>query len=195
MSYKNKDFEEVFPKSVKEWRSWLSQNHAKKESIWLVLPKKDSTLKGLTIQEAVDHAQCFGWIDSVPNKIDDQKYKILVSPRSFKSNWSRVNKEKIARLRKEDLITEPGYEMIRIAKENGTWDALNDVENLVIPPDLKSEFNNYKHSKTNFENFPRSAKRGILEWIFNAKRTETRKKRVEETAELAEKNIRANQFR
>lgn len=89
----------------------------------------------------------------------------------------------------------PGLEMVAQAKTSGTWDALNDVENGVIPEDLQQALSQYAHAEDNFGAFPRSVKRGILEWIFNAKRPATRQKRIEETARLANDNIRANQFR
>ncbi|WP_245701854.1 YdeI/OmpD-associated family protein [Roseivirga misakiensis] len=89
----------------------------------------------------------------------------------------------------------PGLKMVELAKETGTWDALNEVDNLIIPEDLKIAFRDRPNSEVNFQAFPPSVRRGILEWIFNAKRPETRKKRIMETAELAKDNIRANQFR
>lgn len=92
-------------------------------------------------------------------------------------------------------MTAPGLEMVAQAKTSGTWDALNDVENGVIPDDLQVALAQYPEAEKNFGAFPRSVKRGILEWIFNAKRPETRKKRIDETARLANGNIRANQFR
>jgi uncharacterized protein YdeI (YjbR/CyaY-like superfamily) len=176
------------------WRDWLEENHQKEKGLWLIIYKKKSQVPSVFYDEAVDEALCFGWIDSKPNKRDAESYFQYFSQRSPKSNWSKVNKDKIARLETEGKIHTSGYEMIRIAKEDGTWDALNDVENLIIPPDLATELQKYEHAKSNFENFPRSVKRGILEWIFNAKRPATREKRILETAALAEQNIRANQY-
>ena len=92
-------------------------------------------------------------------------------------------------------MAEPGYETVRLAQESGTWTALDEVENGVIPDDLQAALDQYKHAAQHFANFPRSVKRGILEWIFNAKRNETRQKRIEETARLAEQNVRAHQYR
>ena len=186
---------EIYPETTIEWRNWLIDHYSTTKSIWVIFPKKASGLQGITPDEAIDEALCFGWIDSIPNKVDDSRFKVLFSPRNPKSNWSRVNKARVARLEKEGRIAKPGYDMIRIAKETGTWIALDDVENLVIPDDLETELKTYKDALPNFEAFPRSAKRGILEWIFNAKREETRKKRIKETARLAEDNIRANQYR
>ncbi|MEO1656066.1 MAG: YdeI/OmpD-associated family protein, partial [Bacteroidota bacterium] len=87
-----------------------------------------------------------------------------------------------------------GLNMVEQAKMSGTWDALHQVEQLIIPPDLQEALVSYPSALKNFESFPKSTRRGILEWILNAKRPETRQKRIQETAELADQNIRANQY-
>ena len=177
------------------WRAWLFENHLKFQSVWLVIQRKDSGEASVYYSEAVDEALCFGWIDSKPNKRDDKSYYQLFSKRNPKSNWSRVNKEKVAVLIEQNLMMPPGLEMIKIAKQNGTWDALNEVEDLVIPEDMMEVFNQHKTALLNWNNFPPSARRGILEWIFNAKRPETRKKRILETVQMANENKRANQYK
>lgn len=189
-----KDFKIVEPKSRAAWRAWLQKNHTQQESIWLVLAKKDSGLPSLSVEDAVEEALCFGWIDSVPNKVDDKRYKILLSPRKPKSNWSNVNKQRVARLIKAGLMTEPGMKMITLAKKTGTWNALNAIDKLTIPTDLESLFASNPKAATYFEAFPPSVKKGILEWIQNAKTETTRAKRINETVALAAKNIRANQY-
>ena len=182
-------------KDRQAWRKWLEQNHATEKGLWLIIYKKSSDTPSVYYKEAVDEALCFGWVDSKPNKRDEESYFQYFSKRNPKSNWSKVNKEKVARLLEQGLMSEAGLEMIRIAKETGTWTALDDVENLVIPDDLKAELDKYPNAFFHFEQFPRSAKRGILEWIFNAKRAATRSKRIAATASLANQNIRANQYR
>jgi uncharacterized protein YdeI (YjbR/CyaY-like superfamily) len=189
-----KDFKLVEPASRAEWRAWLQKNHTQSESIWLVLAKKGSGLPLLSVDEVVEEALCFGWIDSVPNKLDDKRYKILISPRKPKSNWSKVNKLRAARMIKAGLMMAPGMQMITLAKKTGTWKALNAIDKLSIPGDLKSALADYPKATAYFEAFPPSTKRGILEWIQNAKTEPTRNKRIKETAELASKNIRANQY-
>ncbi|MBX2916570.1 MAG: YdeI/OmpD-associated family protein [Cyclobacteriaceae bacterium] len=189
-----KDFKIVEPKSRAAWRTWLQKNHTQQVSIWLVLAKKDSGLPSLSVEDAVEEALCFGWIDSVPNKLDDKRYKILLSPRKPKSNWSSVNKKRATRMIKAGLMTDAGMKMITLAKKTGTWNALNDITKLTLPADLKSALVSNQKAATNFEAFPPSVKRGILEWIQNAKTETTRAKRIFETVELAAKNIRANQY-
>lgn len=178
-----------------KWRQWLSANHSSEKGIWLIIYKKDSGIPSITYDQAVDEALCFGWIDSKPNKRDQDSIYQYFAKRNPKSNWSKVNKEKVARLTAANKMQMAGLEMVDHAKAIGTWDALNDVDNLVIPQDLAEALADYDSATANFEAFPKSVKRGILEWIFNAKRSETRKKRITETARLAQENIRANQFR
>ena len=177
------------------WREWLRENGENEKSVWLIIYKKKSKVPTVYYNEAVDEALCFGWVDSKINARDEESFFQYFAKRNPKSNWSRVNKEKVARLIEAGLMEEPGLEMVKIAKENGTWTALDDVENLFIPPDMLKEFEKYTGARENWENFPRSVKRGILEWIFNAKRPATRAKRIVETVAKAEQNIRANQYR
>jgi uncharacterized protein YdeI (YjbR/CyaY-like superfamily) len=186
------DLKRVDPASQAEWREWLSENHTSKDSIWLVMPKKASGLRGVAYSDAVDEALCFGWVDSLPRKLDENRSLVLMSPRKAQSNWSAVNKAKVERLEAAGKIAPPGQRMIDIAKANGTWNALDGVDALETPADLLAAFT--PQAQTFWEAFPRSAKRGILEWILNAKSPETRAKRVAETAAKATENIRANQW-
>ena len=177
------------------WRNWLQENHQSAKSVWLIIYKKESSVSSVYYPEAVDEALCFGWVDSKPNKRDEKSYYQFFSKRNPKSNWSRLNKQKIEQLIGKGMMAPAGLEMVAIAKENGTWNALDDVENLIIPNDLQQAFEKAPTAFAHWENFPRSSKRGILEWILNAKRSETRQKRIKQTVELAGKNIRANHYR
>ncbi|MFK7933915.1 MAG: YdeI family protein [Saprospiraceae bacterium] len=180
--------------SATDWRAWLAENNAIEKNVWLIIYHKKSGKPTVFYDEAVDEAMCYGWVDSSIRKRDHESYYQYFAKRSPKSNWSRVNKEKIKRLEKEGRMAESGREMVQIAKATGTWDALNDVENLVIPADMQVLFDENPSAETNWHNFPRSIQRGILEWIFNAKRAPTREKRIKETVEKAAQNIRANQY-
>lgn len=177
------------------WRRWLEKHHLFTKSVWLIIYKKDSDIQSITYDQAVDDALCFGWVDSKPNKRDDKSFYQYFAKRHPKSNWSLINKEKVARLAEAGKMHPSGMAMVEEAKISGNWDALNDVENLVIPKDLAEALTRYESAAMHFENFPRSVKKGILEWILNAKRPETRNRRIVETARLADQNIRANQYR
>ena len=189
------DIQSVGAGTRAEWRQWLEQNHQSQKAVWLIIYKKQSGIPSVYYPEAVDEALCFGWIDSKAIKRDAQSVYQYFARRNPKSNWSGVNKEKVARLIAQGLMTAAGYQMIEIAKQTGTWTALDDVEQLQIPADLEALFRENKAAYENWNQFPRSARRGILEWILNAKRPETRQKRIEETVALAAVNKKANQPR
>lgn len=176
-------------------RDWLNAHHADSPGIWVILYKKASETSSVTYPEVVEEALCFGWIDSKPNKRDDQSYYLYLSPRNPASNWSQVNKTLASRLMEEGRMSPAGMSMIDLAKRTGTWTALDEVSQLIEPDDLLRMFAEYPSSETNFRSFPPSVRRGILEWIQQAKRPETREKRIRETARLAAENIRANQYR
>ena len=183
------------PKSRAEWRKWLEENHTRTEGVWLVMYKKGTGKPRVDYAEAVEEALCFGWIDSKGNKLDDERSMLWMAPRKSKTGWSKLNKERIEKLTKAKLMTPAGLAKINAAKKDGTWNALDAIEALEIPPDLAKVFSENKTAKEYFDAFPRSVKRAILEWIASAKRTETRANRIEETVTKAEKNIRANQWR
>ncbi len=184
-----------YAKSQKEWRKWLEKNHETEKSVWLIIYKKESGVLSVYYPEAVDEALCFGWIDSKPNKRNAESYYQFFAQRNPKSNWSGVNKAKVDKLLAAGLITAAGQKMIDLAKQKGTWDALEEVDKMTVPADMQRIFDKNKKAWQNWEKFPPSTRRGILEWIQSAKRPETRNKRINETIELAAKNIRANQYR
>jgi uncharacterized protein YdeI (YjbR/CyaY-like superfamily) len=187
--------QEVVFDTLSECRRWLRDHHTQKGGVWAVFYKQSSGKSDMSYPELRDEVLCWGWIDSTAGKVDEQKTKIYIAPRKPKSNWSKVNKDRITVLTKAKRIQPSGLAMIKLAKRTGTWDALNDVEQLVVPQDLTQELKKYPKAKECFDAFPRSTKRAILEWILNAKQPATRTRRIQETARLAQDNIRANQPR
>jgi uncharacterized protein YdeI (YjbR/CyaY-like superfamily) len=181
-------------KSALVWRKWLEKNHVKEKSVFLIIYRKKCDVPSVYYSEAVDEALCFGWIDSVPKKRDAISYYVLFSKRNPKSNWSRVNKLKVEGLLKEGKMTTAGQKMIDLAKATGTWTALDQVSDLIVPEDLQNMLLKNKKALKHFEAFSPSAKRGILEWVHSAKRTETRQKRLKEIVQLAAQNIKANHY-
>ena len=185
----------IYAKKREEWRKWLEKNHLLEKSVWLVIYHKDSKTPSINYEDAIEEAISFGWIDSKPNKRDKESYYLLFAKRKPNSNWSKANRERAAKMIKQGLMTDAGKAMIDIAKRTGTWTALKDVQDSVVPNDLQELFIKNKKAYDNFQAFPPSSKRIILEWILNAKRPETRRKRIEETVTLAERNIKANHYR
>ncbi|MDR2235333.1 MAG: YdeI/OmpD-associated family protein [Chryseobacterium sp.] len=177
------------------WRQWLKENHQKELSIWLICNTKKSGLPHVSWSELVDEALCFGWIDSTRKTIDTGSFTQLFTKRKPNSTWSRINKEKVQRLTDDNLMTEAGHESIRIAKENGSWTILDTVEDFVIPQDLMEAFGNYTGSEKYFQSQSKSIRKMILQWIVLAKRSETRQKRIDETAVQAGLQQKPKQFR
>jgi uncharacterized protein YdeI (YjbR/CyaY-like superfamily) len=192
---KEKNIETICPQSRQHWRQWLQENHDKKQSIWLVYYKKKSNLPTVNWSEAVDEALCFGWIDSQKKSIDKEKYMQFFCRRKSNSTWSKVNKAKIQRLEEEGLITQSGFDSIEIAKLNGSWTILDEVEELIIPEDLENEFQNRPGSKSYFLSLSMSDRRNILQWLVLAKRQQTRLMRIQEIGELAVQKLKPSQFR
>jgi uncharacterized protein YdeI (YjbR/CyaY-like superfamily) len=184
-----------YAKDRKAWRTWLQKNHDKEKSVWLIIYKKGAPNKSINNAEAVEEALCFGWIDSKPNKRDEKSFYQFFAKRNPSSNWSKINKDRVKNLIDRGLMTPVGMATIEQAKVNGKWTALDDIEKGVLPYDLKGMLKDNKEAAYHFEAFPPSVKKGILEWIFNAKTPVTRDKRIQETVTLAAKNMRANQYK
>ncbi|MEN9936240.1 MAG: hypothetical protein RLZZ387_2819 [Chloroflexota bacterium] len=145
--------------------------------------------------EAVEEALGFGWVDSEANNLDEERSMLWFAPRKGGAGWSRPNKEQVERLLAAGLMAPAGLAKVEAAQSDGSWSLLDAVEALEIPPDLAAALDSYPDARAQFEAFPRSARRGILEWIAQAKTAKTRTRRVEETARLAQENQRANQWR
>lgn len=181
----NQELEIFYPTSPADWRKWLEKNHLSKQAVWLVFYKKSSDKKSISWSEAVDVALCFGWIDSKKVKIDEEKSHQYFSRRKPKSTWSKINKEKVRQLIESGQMTEAGYKSIEIAKKNGSWNILDEVDDLKIPKDLDLEFTAKPDAKDFFLSLSISNKKSILMWLVLAKRPETRQKRIAEIIELA----------
>ena len=170
------------PANQQEWRMWLEKNHVTKDFIWLIIYKKHTNKPTISWSNAVDEALCFGWIDSTKKPIDTEKYMQYFGKRKAKSNWSKINKDKIEVLTKQGLMTKAGIESVKTAKENGSWTILDTVEALIIPQDLEIAFSKHKKAKDFFLSLSKSLQKILLYKIVSAKKPETRQKRVDEIA-------------
>ena len=195
INMQKKEIETFYPTNRQEWREWLLENHNKKQSIWLVHYNKKSNMPSVSWSDAVDEALCFGWIDSTRKSLEIDKFIQFFTKRKPTSVWSKINKEKIERLKQEGLLMPAGYESIMIAQQNGTWNILDDVEKLEISEDLEKEFNTREGSKEYFLSLSKSVRKSMLQWIKLAKRPETRQKRIIELVENASLEIKPKQFR
>lgn len=149
--------------------------------IWRVRHKQGSGHQHLTYDDVVDEALCFGWVDSRPRSLDDERSQLLLTPRKATSRWSAVNKGRVERLIREGRMESAGLAVVQEAKRSGTWDALNAVEQLAEPADLAQALDGEPAAREQWDSFPRSTKRAILEWITTAKAPETRRRRIDQT--------------
>ncbi len=182
-------------KNRSQWRKWLENNHRSEQSVWLIIYHKTSAVKSIYYEEAVEEAICFGWIDSIAHKRDQQSKYQFFAQRKPGSNWSKANRSRAEKMIALGLMNQSGQTLIDLAKKRGTWEALVDVQNAVIPADLQQLLDKNPKALLHFMAFPPSSKRIILEWILNARKAETRQKRIMETVRLAADNIKANHYR
>jgi uncharacterized protein YdeI (YjbR/CyaY-like superfamily) len=174
------------------WRAWLAQNCQSESEVWLIIYHKDCGTPSLGYHEAIEHALCYGWIDSHARKHGTDSSVLRFTPRNPKSTWSRVNRQRAAEMAEQGLMTDHGQALIDLAKANGTWEVLVDGEDSAIPADLRGLLDRDKAARENFEKFPPYSKRLILEWIATAKKPDTRQRRLNQTVTLASVNVRAN---
>jgi uncharacterized protein YdeI (YjbR/CyaY-like superfamily) len=183
------------PANLEQWAAWLSAHHPRDHGVWLVTWKKATGRQAFDYEQAVTEALRFGWVDSVARGLDGDRSMLWFAPRRPGSGWSRSNKVRIERLEAQGRLEPAGRAVVEAARADGSWALLDAVEDLVVPDDLAAAFDRHPGAREQWEQFPRSARRGILGWIVQAKRPATRVTRVEQTAALAARGERANQWR
>jgi len=173
-----------------EWRFWLEENHAISKGVFLVFYKVENKEASMRWEEAVKVALCFGWIDSTVKSLGNGKRKQAFSPRNDKSVWSALNKKYIKELSKDNLMHQAGLDKIKIGKQNGSWNALDDVEKGIIPEDLQLQFDKNPTAFSNYKSFAPSYRKSYLYWLDQAKRPATREKRITDIISFCEQNIK-----
>ena len=167
------------------WRSWLHENHSRRRGTWLTIHKKHVP-HGMKLDEAVEEAICFGWIDSRMRSIDRDSFILRFSPRRKNSPWSAANRDKAMHMIRQGRMTQAGLEAIQEAKANGTWDsAYSSRTKPPIPDDLREALTRDRDAWRNFNSFTNSRQMALIFWVDGAKRLATRTKRIEEVVRLA----------
>ncbi len=173
-----KDKEMLTPATRAEWRSWLASNGDRTNGLWVVHRKKTSSLEGPLYDDLVEEALCFGWIDSQSRRVDDDRKIQWFSPRRPGGLWSALNRDRIERLIRQGLMTDMGQAIIDRAKADGSWSQTDEVDALIVPPDLWTAFDDAPQAKQTYEQLPDSAKKQHLWAVYSAKRPETRANRI-----------------
>lgn len=182
---------EYYFKNDNEWREWLLENHKSTLGIYLIFYKIEHPMPSMRWEEAVRVALCYGWIDSTVKSLGDGKRRQYFCPRKSKSVWSKVNKDHLKELKAKGLMHQSGLKSIKIAKKNGSWTALDDVEKGIIPEDLKLAFDKELKAFDNYQSFTKSQRKSYLYWLNQAKRNETRQKRITEIISLCKQGIKS----
>lgn len=177
--------EHVYVPDRSSWRRWLAKHHAKSPGIWLVFDRATHRPDRLPYADAVEEALCYGWIDSTVRPLSATQYVQLFTPRKPKGTWSKLNKERVERLIADGRMCRPGLDAIERSKANGGWESLDHVESLSMPPDLADALKSAKNARANFDAFAPSARKGYLHWISQAKRPETRARRIKVVVDKA----------
>lgn len=186
------DYKTYHPKTRNQWRQWLEKNHLTSAGVWFTYYKKETGKPRVSYDEAVEEALCFGWIDSLPRKLDDERSMLKFTPRKPKSVWSQLNKTRVEKLIAKKLIMPAGLASLELAKKNGSWETLTASDtaaaNNQLPADLEKLFNKNKKAKENFTGFSFSIRKQFLSWLDSAKRPETREARLKQTVLMATAN-------
>ena len=170
-----------------DWRAWLEKNHQTAKEVWLIYYKRHTARSTIPYDDAVEEAMCFGWIDSIIKRIDDERYARKFTPRKAKSTWSQLNIRRARKMIEEGKMTRAGLKLFREINKRGLKPEPRKKRS-VLPSDLKQALANNKKAWENFENFAPGYRRLYVGWIMAAKRSETREKRIKQTVKWAAEN-------
>ena len=168
-----------------DWRQWLKKNHDKEREVWLIFYKKHTGKPGVPYDDAVEEALCFGWIDSIIKRIDDEKFSRKFTPRKPGSKWSELNKKRVEKMIQQGRMTEAGLALIKAAKKSGKWEqVISHPEEFDLPPEVIKAISANEKAWENFNNLAPSYKKQYIGWITTAKKEETRQRRLKEAVEI-----------
>ena len=174
--------------SKKQWADWLAKQHDKSAGVWLKLAKKDSGIKSITYEEALDVALCYGWIDGQKKGFDEEYWLQKFTRRGTKSIWSKINTEKVERLIASGEMKAAGLKAMEAAKQDGRWDAAySSQKNITVPEDFQKALNKNKKAKAFFVTLKSAERYSFLFRIHNTKKPETRAKRIQQFVEMLER--------
>lgn len=172
-------------KTRADWRRWLARNHDKETGIWLVFFRNHTGKPTLDYEAVVEEALCYGWIDSIIKKLDDDRYARKLTPRKADSRWSDSNKTRVAKLIRQGRMTEFGMEKVNAAKQSGLWnESARPQISFKIPVELQQALAKNKKASVFFERLAASYQKQFIGWIAVAKRKQTRERRVKEAIVL-----------
>jgi uncharacterized protein YdeI (YjbR/CyaY-like superfamily) len=177
-----------------EWRSWLERNHASETTVWVLFPKKHTGLVSMSYEDSVEEALCYGWIDSLVKRIDENMFARKFTPRTNTANWSDTNKRRVAKCIREGRMTAIGMAKISFPNPDKVPAASargqKPKANVPVPAFIRKALMTSSKAWKNFSSLPPSHQRRYEMWISMAKREETREKRLKEAIKMLTKNER-----
>lgn len=185
------DYPIYHPPDRAAWRAWLAEHHGTTRGVWVMSWRRTSGREAIPYEELVLEALCFGWIDSTVNTLDDERGLQLMTPRKAKSTWTRLNRQRVADLEAQGLLTDAGRLAVEVAQANGWWTILDPVEDLVEPDDLAAALDAVPAARAEWDGFPPSARKQMLWWVISAGKPETRANRIARIVGDAEEGRRA----
>jgi uncharacterized protein YdeI (YjbR/CyaY-like superfamily) len=186
--------ETLYVANRKDWRQWLRKNHKTKNGIWLIYYKKHTKKPRISYDDAVEEALCYGWIDSIVKRIDDEKYAQKYTPSNPGSKWSKLNIKRAKKMIRQKKMTKTGHILFREVKSKELSKTREITQGLAIPFDLLSALARNKRALYNFNNLAKSYKNLYIRYIEDAKKKETRARRIKRVVDLAAKNIKSTMF-
>jgi uncharacterized protein YdeI (YjbR/CyaY-like superfamily) len=166
------------PGSRAAWRAWLDAHHATERGVWVVSWRKQSGREPVPYEELVLEALCVGWIDSTVTILDEDRGLQMMTPRRPRSGWTRLNRQRVAELEAQGLMTDAGRRAVGVAQANGWWTRMDPVEDLIEPDDLAAALDAHPPARANWDGFPPSARKQALWWLVTAAKAETRATRI-----------------
>jgi uncharacterized protein YdeI (YjbR/CyaY-like superfamily) len=167
-----------FAEDSAAWRQWLAAHHQTRAQVWLLLHKRHVQEPSVRYDEAVEEALCWGWIDGLTKAWDERSYAVRFTPRKPGSVWSESNVARVGRMVAEGRMTSAGMALVDEAKRRGTWDQAASGRLDVTPPDLEAALAGVPTAAARWEEWPASPRRQYVYWVLDAKRPETRARRI-----------------
>lgn len=179
-----------------DWEAWLAGKHGSSQGVWLRLGKKGSRTRSVTYAEALEVALCYGWIDGQKLAESEQAWLQRFLPRSARSIWSRINREKAQALIARGRMQPAGHAAIDVAKKNGNWDAAYESPNAAaVPPDFQAALDANPQAREFFDALDRANRYAVLFRIQTAKKPETRARKIQEFIQMLKRRERIHQPR
>ena len=175
----------LFAEDRAAWREWLAAHHQDRTLVWLLLHKKHVQEPSVRYEEAVEEALCWGWIDGLTNRWDERSYALRFTPRNPGSVWSESNVGRVERLIAQGLMTPAGMALVDEAKRRGTWDRAASGRLDITPPDLEAALTGVPAAAARWQEWPSSPRRQYIYWVLDARRPETRARRIADVVRRA----------